>query len=147
MVPEKDIKLTSQFVIAGPNKYPTTVASFYHAISSLVEAYWHLYCYYVTTVSFVAVDMRCLVFRLGPRNRVGVGFHLTPSRRSRSHKSTPRILVVLSLHTEWLLQFLWLDDNKTSFVRAFVVVFQQVLCSSWPYFKSTPVIAYTSWPF
>lgn len=98
----------------------------------------------VHMVSFVAVNMRCLVLRPRWRNRVGVGFHLTPCRRSRPHKSTPRILVVLSPHTEWLLQYLSLEDDETSSVWV-VLVFQQILYnhSSWPHLKSTPVIAVT----
>lgn len=72
----------------------------------------------------VVIDLRCLVFQASSKkHRVGVGFHLTQCRRSRPHKSAPRILIVLSAHTEWLLQFLWLEDNEASLSSAWVYSF------------------------
>lgn len=67
-------------------------------------------------ISCILVDMRCLVLRPHWRKRAGVGFHLTLCRRSRPHKTIPWILVVLSPHTKWVLQFLWLEEDETSSV-------------------------------
>lgn len=78
----------------------------------------------VLLLTVVVIDLRCLVFQASSeKHRVGVGFHLTPRRRYRPHKSAPRILIVLSAHTEWLLQFLWLEDNETSLSSAWVYSF------------------------
>lgn len=86
----------------------------------------------VLLLTVVVID---LVFQASSKkHRVGVGFHLTPCRRSRPHKSAPRVLIVLSAHTEWLLQFLWLEDNETSvssaWVYSFPVDFEFFLTSS-----------------
>lgn len=82
-------------------------------------------CRWGTLMPLVLVrGSRCLVFQASSKkHRAGVGFHLTRCRRSRPHKSAPRILIVLSAHTEWLLQFLWLEDNETSLSSAWVYSF------------------------
>lgn len=57
---------------------------------------WRILTFRGNMVSLVACRHRDLVVRPCWRSRTGLGFHFTPCRQSRPHKSTPRVSVVLS---------------------------------------------------
>lgn len=57
---------------------------------------WNIPTSGIAVVTLVAVDTGHWALRLRLRSRAGFGFHFTPCRRSRPHKSAPRVLVALS---------------------------------------------------